>query len=105
MDRLVTYALGQSLSDRQREQLSQEKTDPVPPIGIGDLLAMVDTTIGQVLEILRTIDTEMLFDKRAVGRAGRPSTVIGLLFHAAEHTQRHTGQVITTAKIVKAMPA
>ena len=40
-------------------------------------------------------------DTRAVGRAQLPSTVVGLLFHAAEHTQRHMGQLMTTAKIVK----
>ena len=38
-----------------------------------------------------------------VGRAGLPSTVRGLLFHAAEHAQRHAGQIVTTAKIVRAL--
>ena len=42
-----------------------------------------------------------LVDFRGVGRAQMPSTVLGLLFHGAEHTQRHAGQVVTTAKIVK----
>jgi len=43
-----------------------------------------------------------LTDARAVGRQRLPSTVIGLLVHAAEHTTRHAGQIITTAKIVTA---
>jgi hypothetical protein len=38
-----------------------------------------------------------------VGRARLPSTVFGLLFHVAEHTQRHAGQAITTAKIVRGL--
>jgi uncharacterized damage-inducible protein DinB len=29
--------------------------------------------------------------------------VLGLLFHAAEHASRHTGQVVTTTKIVRAL--
>ncbi len=37
---------------------------------------------------------------RAVGRAGLPWTGLGLLFHAAEHASRHTGQVISTAKLI-----
>ena len=47
-----------------------------------------------------TTDESTLTDARGVGRAQLPSTVIGLLFHAAEHTQRHMGQLMTTAKIV-----
>jgi hypothetical protein len=27
--------------------------------------------------------------------------VLGLLFHAAEHTSRHVGQLITTLKVVR----
>ena len=42
-----------------------------------------------------------LLEARAVGRARLPTTVLGLLFHAAEHSQRHAGQVVTTAKIVR----
>jgi uncharacterized damage-inducible protein DinB len=47
------------------------------------------------------VDDQALLDPRLVGRAQLPSNVLGLLFHAAEHTMRHTGQVITTAKIVR----
>jgi uncharacterized damage-inducible protein DinB len=43
-----------------------------------------------------------LLDFRGVGRAQLPSNVLGLLFHAAEHASRHTGQVVTTAKMLKA---
>jgi len=49
---------------------------------------------------LRDTDEATLTEARGVGRAGMPSTVLGLLFHAAEHTQRHMGQLMTTAKVV-----
>ena len=48
---------------------------------------------------LRATPRESLLDDRKVGRAGLPTTVLGLLFHAAEHTTRHVGQAITTALI------
>ena len=35
-----------------------------------------------------------------VGRRKLPSTVLGLLFHAAEHTQRHTGQLLVTVRVL-----
>ena len=52
---------------------------------------------------LRATPPASLLDARAVGRAGLPTTVLGLLFHAAEHSQRHAGQVVTTAKIVRSL--
>ncbi|MGH7447553.1 MAG: DinB family protein, partial [Longimicrobiales bacterium] len=70
-----------------------------------ELLAAVDDVIERVLEVLRRTTGEELLATRGVGRAQLPSTVIGLLFHIAEHTQRHTGQVITTAKIVRRLGA
>ena len=100
LDRLLTYAQGQELSPDQREALAVEKTEPAEPIDVARLLDLVDTTIFRALSILRATPESSLLDQRLVGRAKRPSTVLGLLFHAAEHTSRHTGQVITTAKIV-----
>jgi hypothetical protein len=41
------------------------------------------------------------FDQpRYVGRKRLPTTVGGLLVHLADHTQRHVGQTITTAKVI-----
>ena len=42
-----------------------------------------------------------LLDARFVGRKQLPTTVLGLLVHIAEHTQRHLGQAITIAKVVR----
>lgn len=43
-----------------------------------------------------------LLEPRSVGRAQLPSTLLGLLVHAAEHTQRHVGQLLVTARILLA---
>jgi uncharacterized damage-inducible protein DinB len=59
--------------------------------------------IQRALGAIRTLPKESLFDPRTIGRAALPTNVLGLLFHIAEHTQRHTGQVITTAKIVRGL--
>ena len=52
---------------------------------------------------LRATPPASIHDARAVGRAALPTTVLGLLFHAAEHSQRHAGQVVTTARVVRSL--
>jgi uncharacterized damage-inducible protein DinB len=68
-------------------------------------VARVHAAIDVALAQLRATPRAALLEAREVGRARLPSTVLGLLFHVAEHTQRHTGQVIATAKVVRAEPA
>lgn len=97
LDRLFTYARGESLSDAQREALAMEKA-PSTTADAGTLLSALRAQVGRALAQLGATDTATLTDHRAVGRAGAPSTVIGLLFHGAEHTVRHVGQAITTAR-------
>jgi uncharacterized damage-inducible protein DinB len=63
-------------------------------------LAKLDEQVDQTLDYLKTVDPGMLTEARTVGRKQLPSTVIGLLFHAAEHTMRHTGQLLVTVKMV-----
>ncbi|HEY7510277.1 MAG TPA: DinB family protein, partial [Vicinamibacteria bacterium] len=65
------------------------------------LLAEVGAAVDRALAQLRATPRETLLAPRPVGRAGAPSTVLGLLVHAAEHAQRHAGQVITTARILR----
>jgi uncharacterized damage-inducible protein DinB len=105
LDRLFTYARGESLSDAQREYLSAEKTASRNPPAVGELLALVDEHVERAIDQLRTTDDSALVTPREVGRAKLPSTVMGLLFHGAEHTARHTGQIVTTAKLVRALSA
>jgi uncharacterized damage-inducible protein DinB len=100
LDRLLTYARGEQLSDAQRNALATEG-EPDLSEGIGArLVQSFDDAVEAGLAQLRSTREASLLDAREVGRARLPSTVIGLLFHAAEHTQRHAGQLATTARIV-----
>ena len=76
-----------------------------PPAALRAVVAEVGTLIDRALEQLRVTPRESLLDERKVGRAGLPSNVLGLLFHAAEHATRHVGQAITTAKILANLKA
>lgn len=99
-DRLFTYALGSALSAEQLAALAGERNAQDSGVSVGDLLDRIDRTLDRVLDEMMRTSEDQLTAVRHVGRARLPSTLIGLLFHIAEHTQRHTGQVVTTAKIV-----
>jgi hypothetical protein len=101
LDRLFTYARGEALSDAQRAAARDEGAAGEPPVPLAAVVAEAGTLIDRALDQLRTMATDTLLDERKVGRAGLPSTVLGLLFHAAEHCTRHVGQAITTAKILR----
>jgi len=99
LDRLLTYARGDALNAAQRAALSAESSEdtsrPAEDL-VRDALDALDRALAQVRGTpLCTLD-----EGREVGRARMPSTVLGLLFHAAEHAQRHSAQIITTAKII-----
>ena len=98
LDRLLTYARGESLSEAQRRALAGEGT---PGASADALVAAAMAAIERALEQLRGTPAERLLEPREVGRARLPSTVLGLLFHAAEHTSRHAGQLVTTLKVVR----
>jgi uncharacterized damage-inducible protein DinB len=100
LDRLFTYARGERLSDAQKEAFRSEAESGNPPVSLGDLVNEASAQIDRALDQLRRTSTNQLLDHRGVGRAQLPSNVLGLLFHAAEHSTRHTGQLITTAKIL-----
>ena len=100
LDRLLTYARGSQLDDRQQAALKMEIELGNP---LDDATKVADharRAIDGALAQIRATRREELLEPRAVGRKGLPSTVLGLLVHAAEHTTRHVGQAITTAKIV-----
>lgn len=103
IDRLLTYARGEALTDEQRNAAAAEGTVG-PEREAGALMAALSVAIDAALAQLRQTSPAMLLEPRTVGRAKLPSTVLGLLFHIAEHTQRHTGQVIATAKVVRGSP-
>jgi len=104
LDRLFTYARGEQLSEAQRAALAAEKT-PTPEVDAATLLAGLRRAVERALDQLRATRDEELDEPRAVGRARLPSTVRGLLYHAAEHTARHAGQVSTTVKVLEGLDA
>lgn len=100
MDRLFTYAAGKSLSEKQFESFSkEEKMDSA--LTVTELLEAFNKQIDKALFQLSSVSESTLTDRREVGRAKLPSTVIGLYTHSAEHTMRHVGQLLVTIKILK----
>lgn len=103
LDRLVTYARGERLTQEQRDALALEAEPGTPRAGLPELLTDLRGARDRTLDAYRTAHPDSLFEARSVGRAGLPSNVLGLLFHAAEHARRHAGQVIATARIVQGL--
>ncbi|MBO0719942.1 MAG: DinB family protein [Blastocatellia bacterium] len=101
IDRLLSYTLGRSLTVEQFRFLAAERNPGEPPAAAEPLISAAQSKIDEVLQLIRSTPDERLFEPRTVGRAQLPSSVFGLLFHIAEHTQRHTGQIIATARIVR----
>lgn len=98
LDRLFTYAKGNALSGEQLETLKQE-TQP-HDITVEQLVKNFAEQVDKAIKQLSETPENTLLEKRDVGRAKLPSNVLGLLFHAAEHTMRHTGQLLVTARIL-----
>jgi len=96
-DRLMTYLQGAALSQEQMEALAAEKEPS--DAGRDELLALLDRAFRAAEATVRSIDPSELASQRAVGRRRLPTTVIGLLTHIAEHTQRHVGQAIAAARL------
>lgn len=101
LDRVFTYARAEGLSGFQFAQLAEEGTDSAEGYTVADLVSRFNHQIDLALVQIKNTDAAILPDYRGVGRAGLPSTVIGLLFHAAEHTMRHVGQLMVTVAVVK----
>ncbi|APQ19360.1 DinB family protein [Maribacter hydrothermalis] len=100
LDRMMTYAKGESLSDEQFQFLKKEGVFNLD-IEIADLQEQFSAKVAEALIYFKTIPEASLTEKRTVGRKKLPSTVIGLLFHAAEHNQRHIGQLLVTVSVLK----
>jgi uncharacterized damage-inducible protein DinB len=98
LDRLLTYAAGRPLDAAQRAALADEGRDHVATADA--LVRAAQAAIDRALTHVRTTPLCTLDETREVGRDRLPSTVLGLLFHAAEHAQRHSAQIITTAIVI-----
>jgi uncharacterized damage-inducible protein DinB len=100
LDRLLTYAEGQKLSERQRKALETEmESDAGREATFMEFAKAMEVSVDRIL----SISPGSYEEARGVGRRMLPSTVGGLLVHCAEHTQRHAGQAVTTAKVVASM--
>jgi uncharacterized damage-inducible protein DinB len=97
LDRLLTYAEGGSLTQEQLFALKDEMQPAATREGLFAELASALTRSAQRVGAFALIDLEQ---PRTVGKKALPTTAGGLLVHVADHTQRHVGQAITTAKIV-----
>lgn len=99
LDRLLSYAEGFQLN---HEQLAALKSESQPGGSREDLFAQFDWGLQSAAQRVRALNGVSLDLPRAVGRKQLPTTIGGLLVHLADHTQRHTGQIVTTAKLLKA---
>jgi hypothetical protein len=114
LDRLLTYARGEALSPGQLEELAAEGRPPTGGEGdegsgrttgeLARLLERYNLQVDKALQQLAETPELSLTEPRGVGRARIPSTVGGLLFHAAEHSMRHTGQLLVTVRILQSVP-
>lgn len=100
-DRLLTYARGEALSAEQLAFLKAEGVPGEPPATAADVVALATSGIDSALAQIKATPVSALLEGRTVGRAKLPTTVLGLVFHVAEHASRHAGQIATTRKVVK----
>lgn len=101
LDRLFTYAQGKSLTPEQLRALQSEEQPPSLPCTVHLLIKRFDDQVENALKQLQETSEQTLLQPAGVGRKNLPSTVLGILFHAAEHTQRHTGQLLVTARVLR----
>ncbi len=99
-DRILSYAEGRELSPRQRAALQSEAEGREPPAA---LRAEVETALQDAAMRVRLLAATDLDAARAVGRKRLPTSVGGAMLHVADHTLRHVGQVVTTAKVLRAL--
>jgi uncharacterized damage-inducible protein DinB len=101
LDRIFTYARAEKLTEQQLQYLSKEGQSEENTSSIPEMIERFNLQVDDALDQLWQTDETTLTDNRGVGRANLPSTVNGLLFHAAEHTMRHVGQLLVTVRMLK----
>jgi len=98
VERLMTYVQGRSLSNAQLGDIERQHE---PGATRGQLLAGLRASFQNASTVVKGLNPARLTENREVGRQRLPTTVIGLLTHIAEHTQRHVGQAISAAKLAR----
>jgi hypothetical protein len=102
VDRLLTYAEGHTLSG---QQLAKLKAELNLDANRGELFAELTTSLANARERVLALATANFEAPRIVGKKKLPATLGGLLVHIADHTQRHVGQAVTTAKLLISLRA
>lgn len=102
LDRMMTYAKGKALTEEQFEYLRSEGERDVS-LSADDLCNFFSSKVERMLRYFEGVSEDELKETRTVGRKELPSTVLGLLFHAAEHSQRHVGQLLVTVSWLKSL--
>jgi len=100
LDRLLTYAEGRVLDEKQLRSLADEMT---PGRSGREVFTQFAVGMHVAQERVKRFAPAQYDEARGVGRRLLPTTVGGLLVHCAEHTQRHAGQMVTTAKVMLGM--
>ncbi len=98
LDRLLTYAEDRQLDQAQTAALATEKL----PGSAEEVREEFQAGLRRAIERVVAFEPATYEEVRGIGRKRLPTTVAGLLIHCAEHTQRHAGQMVTTAKLVQA---
>lgn len=101
LSRLFTYARGESLNPDQLKALKAEQEPSRADVTVQDLVRAFRREVDRAIEALRATDERTLTEPRAVGRNKLPSTKLGLIVHAAEHMQRHVGQLLVTVRVLR----
>jgi len=102
-DRILLYAEGGQLSPEQLATLKAESASEGKQESLAELLSHVELAFNHAAGRIRMLATANLDTPRFVGRKQLPTSIGGALIHVADHTMRHVGQVITTAKTLKAL--
>jgi uncharacterized damage-inducible protein DinB len=99
LDRLFTYSNNQILNEDQLELLALE-SDDTQYLTVKALLTRFNNQVNKALTQLKNIEEKTLLEPRGIGRKQIPTNQLGLLFHAAEHTQSHVGQLLVTVRVL-----
>lgn len=100
IDRILTYAEGGQMTS---EQLSALKAEQSGDESLAELLGEVEASFANAAGRVRILAGADFNVPRGVGRKQLPTSIGGALIHVADHTQRHVGQVVTTAKVLHAL--
>ena len=97
LDRLLTYAEGHALTETQ---LAALQTELEARASRDQLFQELSDAFSRSAHRIRALAPSRFDEPRTVGKRRLPTTLGGLVVHVADHTQRHVGQAVTTAKAV-----